>query len=104
MTYEKGKKLFKTNIAIPFTTDKAVFTYGGSLGVGIHTEQLSIDTDDAKKIIRIISKEKSTGSVQNRWIFGYNRIYAFVNQSAEISISPLLACTHREEPPVPSWQ
>ncbi len=52
-TYEKGKKLFKTNIAIPFTTDKAVFTYGGSLGVGIHTEQLSIDTDDAKKIIRI---------------------------------------------------
>ena len=52
-TYEKGKKLFKTNIAIPFTTDKAVFTYGGSLGVGIHTEQLSIDADDAKKVIRV---------------------------------------------------
>ena len=52
-TYEKGKKLFKTNIAIPFTTDKAVFTYGGSLGVGIHTEQLSIDTDNEKKIILV---------------------------------------------------
>lgn len=52
-TYEKGKKLFNTNIAIPFTTDKAVFTYGGSLGVGIHTEQLSIDADDAKKVIRV---------------------------------------------------
>ncbi len=52
-TYEKGKKLFKTNIAIPFTTDKAVFTYGGSLGVGIHADQIEIVTDDAKKTIQV---------------------------------------------------
>ena len=52
-TYEKGKTLFKTNIAIPFTTDKAVFTYGGSLGVGIHADQIEIATDDVKKIIQV---------------------------------------------------
>ncbi len=52
-TYEKGKKLFKTNIAIPFTMDKAIFTYGGSLGVGIHADQIEIVTDDAKKTIQV---------------------------------------------------
>lgn len=52
-TYEKGKKLFKTNIDIPFATDRAIFTYGGSLGVGIHADQIEIATDDVKKIIQV---------------------------------------------------
>lgn len=52
-TYEKGKKLFKTNIDIPFATDRAIFTYGGSLGVGIHADQIEIATDDVKKTIQV---------------------------------------------------
>ena len=49
MTYEKGKKLFKTNIAIPFTTDKVIFTYGGSLGVGIHADQIEFEWESDNK-------------------------------------------------------
>lgn len=50
-TYEKSQKLFNTDIALPFTTDKTLYTYSGKIGAGIELGQIVFEVDNDKKTI-----------------------------------------------------
>ncbi len=50
-TYENYKQLFGKKV--PLTTDKVVFTYKGTVSVGIDLSEVKYDIDDENKIIRI---------------------------------------------------
>lgn len=50
-TYENYKKLFDKRV--PFTTDKVVFTYEGTVSVGIDLSEVKYEIDNENKIISI---------------------------------------------------
>ncbi len=54
-TYENFKELFGKKI--PFTTDKYVFTYRGTIAAGVILDEVKFDINDEKKIIRITLPE-----------------------------------------------
>ena len=39
-TYEKSQKFSDTDITIPFTTDKTIYTYSGTISAGIDMEEV----------------------------------------------------------------
>ncbi len=68
-TYEKNQKLGDTDYIIPFTTDKTVYTYSGTINAGIDTSEITYDIDNEKKKIivhlpnpKIISHELDESS------------------------------------------
>jgi hypothetical protein len=54
-TYENYKQLFGKKV--PFTTDKVVFTYKGTISVGIDLKEVIYDIDNENKMISIILPE-----------------------------------------------
>lgn len=50
-TYENTKELFGKKI--PFTTDKVVFTYDGTVSVGVNLAEVDYEIDNENKIIDI---------------------------------------------------
>ena len=54
-TYENYKQLFGKKI--PFTTDKVVFTYKGTVSAGIDLSEVKYDIDNKKKTISIALPE-----------------------------------------------
>lgn len=54
-TYENYKELF--NIRLPITTNKVVFTYSGTVGIGIDISKLSSYLDNQSKSITIVLPE-----------------------------------------------
>lgn len=72
-TYEKAKEvtLNKKKVDIPFTKDQIVFTYGGTIFMGIDLKEVKFDIDNEKKIIvcslpeiKIISHETDESKFQ----------------------------------------
>ena len=70
-TYEKDKKFGDTDIVIPFSTDKTVYTYSGTISAGIDTGEITYDIDNEKKKIivhlpnpKILSHELDENSFQ----------------------------------------
>ena len=53
--YENYKELF--NKRVPFTTDKVVFTYKGTIGVGVDLSQVKYDIDNENTTISIELQE-----------------------------------------------
>ena len=51
--YEKSDKLFNTNISLPFTTDKTLYTYSGKISYGVDFKDVSFDVDNERKIITV---------------------------------------------------
>ncbi len=71
-TYEKNKKFGDSDVTIPFTTDKTVYTYSGTINAGIDTSDITYDIDSEKKKIivhlpapKIISQELDENSFQS---------------------------------------
>ncbi|MBR3042551.1 MAG: DUF4230 domain-containing protein [Eubacterium sp.] len=70
-TYEKSQKFTDTDITIPFTTDKTVYTFSGTINAGIDMEEIEYDVDNEKKTIivylpepQILSHELDESSFQ----------------------------------------
>ena len=61
-TYENTKELFGKKI--PFTTDKVVFTYDGTVSVGVNLAEADYEIDNENKIIDIIANEIDTSSFE----------------------------------------
>ena len=49
--YEKDKKVF--DLKVPFTTDKSVYTYSGTVLAGINLSEVKIDINDSDKKIKL---------------------------------------------------
>ena len=69
--YEDSKKFFKSDVKVPFTTDKSVYLVDGIISVGIDIDQIEFEIDEDKKIItvtvpypKIMSHEVDSDSFQ----------------------------------------
>ena len=69
--FTKDKKLFD-KFKIPFTTNQSLYTYSGTIGIGVDAEKIGVDVDSDKKTISvtvpapyIISNEIDKGSFQS---------------------------------------
>ena len=51
--YEKSKPWFGKFGKIPFTTDKTVYIYEGTIGIGVDLEKMEVDVNNDKKKIEI---------------------------------------------------
>lgn len=51
--YEKKAHFFGSGVPVPFTTDRTVYTYSGTVSVGIELKDIEVAVDDAKKQINI---------------------------------------------------
>lgn len=51
--YEKSQKLFQTDIDLPFTTDKTLYTYSGRIGAGIDLGRVTFIVDNDKRTILV---------------------------------------------------
>ena len=55
--FEKNKKLFDTDINIPFTKNQQVYVYSGTIGVGLNIDEINFDVDETSKKITISMPE-----------------------------------------------
>ncbi len=69
--FEDSKKFFKSDVKVPFTTDKSVYLVDGIISVGIDIDQIEFEIDEDKKIItvtvpypKIMSHEVDSDSFQ----------------------------------------
>lgn len=51
--YEKSQKLFQTDIVLPFTTDKTLYTYTGKIAAGIDLGRVTFQVDHTKNTILV---------------------------------------------------
>ncbi len=56
-TYEKSQKFTDSDIVIPFTTDKTIYTYSGTINAGIDMDEIEYDVDNEKKDIIVYLPE-----------------------------------------------
>lgn len=52
--YEKNQTLFDTDIVLPFTTDKTVYTYTGTIAAGIHVDQVEFEVDQEARTVTVL--------------------------------------------------
>lgn len=64
--YEKDKKLFK-KWSIPFTKDRTIYSYSGTISLGVHTKDIKVEVDEDKKQINLtVPKIEIMSSVIDR--------------------------------------
>lgn len=51
--YEKSSHFFGTDVKVPFTTDRTIFTYSGTISAGVDLSKMKVETDDVKKLISV---------------------------------------------------
>ena len=51
--YEKSAHFFGSNIKVPFTTDRSIFTYAGTISAGVDLSTANIEADDVKKLVTV---------------------------------------------------
>ena len=52
-----AKKFFKTNINIPFTKKRVIFTYKGTISAGYNVSDIQFEVDNDAKVVTIILPE-----------------------------------------------
>lgn len=79
--YEKSSKAFGA-IKIPFTTDKALYTYSGKISVGIDLNEIDFDVNKEKGLITVkYPKIKVISNEMNQGCEFYDLKKAVINRS-----------------------
>ena len=51
--YLKERKFFGTDLAVPFTQDRSIFAYRGTISAGVDLKDLSVSIDHSKQVISV---------------------------------------------------
>lgn len=51
--YLKERKFFGTELAVPFTQDRSIFAYRGTISAGVDLKDLTISVDHAKQVVSV---------------------------------------------------
>ncbi len=51
--YQKERTFFGTGLKVPFTQDRSIFTYRGTISAGIDLKELSVSVDNSKQEIQV---------------------------------------------------